>query len=177
MELQLNKDLIRKPIFWAILIPALLIVWTIPAALNMASQAGIKKRALSNIRPVEDNAQRILRLRGVKGTDLGTDSIGSQKLFTGKASAFACARFAQISESRWPRGEATRPKTQKDGSILHKETYKLLGVKFLQIAQFIDHAERHFSNVNCDNLTLTYAPAKVKDSWNATIHLEYITLK
>ena len=177
MELQLNKELIRKPVFWAILIPAVLMVWTIPAALNMARHSGIKKRALSNIRSVEDNAQRILRLLGVKGTDLGTDSTGSQNLFTGKASAMACACIAEIPESRWPRGEAARPKPQKNGSILHTETYKLLGVKFLQIALFIDHAERHFTNVTCDNLTLTYAPANIKDSWDANIHLEYIELQ
>ena len=177
MELQLNKELIRKPVFWAILIPALLLVWTIPVALSMAQHAATKKKALINIRAVEDNAQQILRLLGVKGTDLGTPGTESQNFFTGKASAMACVRFAQIPVSRWIHGEAARPKPQKDGSILHKETYKLLGVKFLQIAQFIDHAERHFSNVNCDNLTLTYAPANIKDSWDATIHLEYIELK
>ena len=108
MELKLNKELIRKPFFWAILIPAALLVWTIPAALNMARHAGMKKRALNNIRPVEDNAQRILHLLRLTGTNLGTVDSEGQYLFTGKDSAFACAGVAGFPESRLTRGEASR---------------------------------------------------------------------
>ena len=175
MELKLNKELIRKPVFWAILIPAAMMVWTIPAALNMARYAAMKKRALNNIRTVEDNAQRILHLLRLSGTDLGTVSSESQNLFTGKDSAFACAGVAGFPESRLTRGEASRNKVLKNGSILHQETYKLHGIKMFQVALFVDHAERYFSNATCDNLTLTFGTrGSTKDIWDASVHIKYI---
>ena len=175
MELKLNKELIRKPVFWAILIPAALLVWTIPAALNMARHGAMKKRALNNIQTVENNAQRILHLLRLSGTDLGTASSEYQNMFTGKDSAFACAGVAGFPESRLTRGESSRNKVLKNGSILHQETYKLHGVEMLQVALFVDHAERYFSNATCDNLTLTFnTRGKTKDTWDASVHIKYI---
>lgn len=172
MQIELNKELLKNIYFWAAAIPLVLSIWTLFSLLGYSDTKNRAERKIATLEQVEDNALDIYLIkRKMPGSGLAE---GELRPFMGKKSAYACAKLAGIDENHWTRGESSSAKKLKDGSLLHRETYKLTKVRLLQIVQFIDNAELRFSNVSCPNFSLAYARTKSKDSWDATINLEYL---
>jgi hypothetical protein len=171
----MNLELLKKPYAWAIIIPALLLIWTISAAAGMFSQRDKTQNQVETASTVEKNARQIINLLNRSGR---SDLIGSAlPPFGGMDSARACADAATIPLTRLTRGESGgKPKKDKQGRLLHRENYKLHRVRLLQIARFVDHAERDYSSLSCTQLMLTSIVGdKNSDSWDATVSLQYFT--
>lgn len=172
-EYAMDTEILKQPRTWAIVIPVLLAVWAFGALINMLGHRSQAENLLDRSVGVIKDARLILNAMeesGVQAMD-----VASVAEFNGLASARVCARAGLISESRVIRGESGNPMPQKNGSILHRETYKLKSVKLEQIARFVDCAERRFSNVNCSQLGIERARSKDRDSWDVTVSFQYLT--
>lgn len=173
MEIQFNKELLKQAYFWAVLIPSILGLWTLFSAFSSAEMKHQAERKITALDKVSKSTREILMiLRKTPGSGLNSEAVSP---FMGKKSAYECAKLARVSDSQWTRGESSSSKKLKDGSELHRETYKLSKVHLLQVVKFIDHAEMKFSDVSCSNFSLSYSRSKSKDSWDATVNLEYLT--
>ena len=173
MEIQWNKELLKNVYFWAIIIPVILGIWSLFSAMGSAEIKDQAERKIAALEKVNKSAREI-RMMMRKGPGLGLDG-SAVRPFMGKKSAYECAKLARISDSQWTRGESSSSKKLKDGSELYRETYKLSKVRLLQVVKFIDHAEMNFSEVSCSAFSLSYSRTKSKDSWDATINLEYLS--
>ena len=162
---------LKKPSLWAVAIPIILTIWALAATAAMFAQ---REKALDKKHTADTTqkkAQQILALRKTLGANLAGSS---SKNFQGIISARLCAKFATIAENRLTRAESPRPQLQKDGSTLHRENYRINNIRLIQIVKFIDYAERNFFSVSCNQLTITPVRSKTKDSWDATIHIQYL---
>jgi len=171
MDFNFDIDTLKKPYVWAVLVPSVLTIWALVASATMFGQRreAIYQRNLN--RDVQKNTQRIAQIRQKLSH---TTMAGAHRNFQGIASARDCARIARISEIQLSRAESYKPQRQKDGSVLHRETYKLNKVRLLRIVQFIDYAERNFSSLTCTRLSITPVPSKTKDVWDANISIQYL---
>ncbi len=168
----MDTSFLKKFQVWAVVIPAVLGIWALTSTVKMASQRQATQKQQDLTLQTERSARGILRILAKSGnTNLPG---GGSRNFDGVASARTCATQALIPESRLNRLESSKPDRQKDGTILHSETYKLTGVSVLQTAQFIDVAERNYDLLNCTTLDLTPVRSKTRDSWDAAIRLQYL---
>ena len=170
--LEFNIKLLKKARFWAVAVPCVLLVWTVVESAAVWSQSDEASKKLRQSQSVQEAAREIVAIL----RESGQGELGGAALreFDAITSARLCAEAAIISEERLLRGESSKPKPQKDGSMLHRESYRLNGVHLLQVAKFIDYAERNFSSLNCTELTLTPLRSKSKDAWDANIDLQYL---
>jgi hypothetical protein len=168
----INADILKKPAVWAVAIPAILVLWMFFAAGAMLGAKTAAGQKTDSVRQVEKDTQDIQEILRQTGATL---SGGSSNPFKGISSALLCAKAGQIPDLKISRGESSKPQEQKDGTVLHRETYKIDGVRLLQIVQFIDHAERNFYAVHCTQITLTASGGKSRDNWVANVTLEYTT--
>ena len=168
-----DAKMLKKPEAWAVIVPAVLVVWSIGTTLKMLD---CRNRALSQrdqSRQVQANVHTIKSILRRSGhQDISDASINIE--FDRVSSARRCAKEALITESKLHRIESPNAKPQKDGSFLFRETFKLNSIKLLQIARFIDFAERNYSSLNCTQATIYPARIKTKDSWDATINFQYL---
>ena len=171
----MNISLLKKPGAWAIIVPVLLMFGTVSATLKMFSQRDKARNQWELTTKVQKDARQIIALLNQSGR--GDLTGAALPHFQDKTSARLCAEVAGIPLSRLTRGESGgKPKKEKDGRILHRENYKLNRVPLLQIAQFVDYAERNFSSLSCTQLTLTSLMGeKDSDAWDATVSLQYFT--
>ena len=171
--MQFDRNMLKNRTVWAVLIPAVLAIWSIAATANMIHYRGETRDQIERTEEVEMNVRSIVSILKRSGRgDLLPSSI--DRGFESITSARLCAKTAGISESRLYRGESPKPKLQKDGSLLHRETFKINGVKLVHIAKFIDYAERSYSSLNCPQVIIIPSRKKGKDSWDATINFEYL---
>jgi hypothetical protein len=172
MNVQFNKELLRNIYFWAITIPVILAIWSLSSAISSAEIKDQARRKIAALEKVNKSSREIrMMMRTSSGSGLAR---GDAIAFNGKKSAYECAKLARISDTQLTRGESASSKKLKDGSEMYRETYKLSKVRLLQVVKFIDHAEMNFSDVNCSTFSLSYSRAKSKDSWDATVNLEYL---
>ena len=172
MPLKIDKELLYKPYFWAICVPAFLGLWAIAVAFTLNNAHDKATRSIKNARDTDENGREILHYLTRSGK-LGLEG-GIGKAFEGVKSARECARVARIPEARLVRLESSKIKSLKSGKQLHRETYKLSKVKLLQIALFIDNAEQSYLNVSCHDLSMVFVKGKGKDLWEATVYLAYL---
>ena len=169
--MKIDKETLKQPQTWALLIPSILLIWTITSTHAMVKVGRVAERNAKSARKVHNNAQKIrvileeLGERNVSGAMVGEyDAITSVR---------DCAKAAMIPESKLSKGESSKPKLQKDGSVLYRDEYRFIGIRLLQLARFIDHAERNYTSVTCTKLSMDDAKGKRKDSWDATVDLQY----
>lgn len=167
----LDKDLFRQPRFWQIAVPALLFLYAAGATFDMFAQ---KKNAQEQKSITENAYQHAREIKGI------LDKVGSQstvtsetRAFDGVASARKCAQVADIPEVRLSRGESSSPKKDKDGTVKIMESFKLRGVKLIQIARFVDFAEKNYDTLKCTQITITNSRNPKKDHWDADINMQY----
>lgn len=169
----MNTDALKKPEFWAIAVPALLVLWAIVLLATMLTHRSTAHKHLAWAQQAHANSQRILTIRERFGQAAALGAAAGN--FRGLQSAVECARLTGITTARIFRADSgTRPQRQKDGSMLHRETYKINGVDLLRVARFIDTAERSYPALNCTTLTLARARSNTKDFWDAVVGLEYL---
>lgn len=171
--MKIDKNTLKQPQTWAVIVPAFLFLWVLGSlvAMNQAKAAAYKQA--TSAQRVRTDARKILDLMQEIGTVNMPGAMSRQ--FDPIISVRACATAAFIPESKLPKGESFKSQVQADGSLLTRESYRLSGVRLLQVARFIDHAERDYSSVSCTQLALTHARSKQKDSWDVTLDLQYIT--
>lgn len=171
----MQVDILKKSWLWAIIIPVLLLGWTIYAAAGMLSQRNKARTQMGAADDAQKYSRQIITLLNRSGRG---DLTGSAlPAFLGMDSARDCAQAAGIPLTSLTRGESGgKPKKDDQGRLLHRENYKLHRVRLLQIARFVDQAERNFASLSCSQLTLTaIGGGKNNDSWDATISLQYFT--
>ena len=171
MDFNFDRKTLRNPWLWVVVVPVVFTIWTLVVTVSMF---GYRSDALSKqntCRVVQKHTRDIMDIRREMGDAALANN--SSNNFQGIISARACAKVARISENRLFRAEGSRPRLQSDGSWLHSETYKLNNVRLLQIVQFIDHAERNFYALTCEQLSITPIPRKIKDAWDAGIKIQY----
>ena len=167
MDLQIFKKLNT----WAIIVPALFGLWAVSASWSMWSSRNLADRQTRNVEQVMENARMILLMEKQAGARLADRTI--LEPFQGLASARQCARAASISESRLSQGKTTgRPASSRDGTVVRIQTYNIEGVRLLQIAQFVDFAERNFAETKCSDLAIERAPGKTRDNWKVNVALQ-----
>ena len=169
----MDTDVFKQPRTWAIIVPVILAVWVLGALINMMDHRRQAQNRLNTSEDVIKNARIILN--AMEDSGVQAMAVASVEEFKGLASARVCARAGLISESRVVRGMSGDPVQEKNGSIRHRETYKLTNVKLEQIARFVDCAERLFSNVHCSQLTIERTRSKNPDSWDVTVSFQYLT--
>jgi len=171
--MEIDKTMLRKPMVWAVIIPVVLGVWGIQSTVKILRSHERVQRQTEETKEVCRNAQSIASIM----KRLGRTNLNKTQMFKSfdrVTSARQCARGALIPESKMQRIESFDPKLTKDKTWLFRESYKLNGVKLLQIAKFIDFAERSFDSLNCTQVTVYPARVKSKDAWDATISLQYV---
>lgn len=172
--MNIDRDSLKEPLVWAVIVPCVLFVGVVVAVFSLNNaRAGYEKQA-EKTEQVQVYARKVLKLM---------DEIGAANLpnaatrqFNPLTSARECAKAAFIREGKLLTGESRKAKVQPDGTVVRGENYRIIGVRLLQIARFIDTAEGKYSSVNCTALTLTHSRAsKVKDSWDVSVDLQYVT--
>ncbi len=169
--MDINKEITKDPRFWAVAIPAVLFFWALITTIQMAYAHSALQRQQQITKTTLKDARYVIRVLKASGKD----SLSSvQGRFDSISSAMRCAQAAHIPQSNFAYGETRAPDRQKDGSYLHRETYKISNVKLLQIARFIDYAENNFSNLRCSQVSISPARSNKKDAWNATVYFQYL---
>jgi len=166
-------ETMKKPRTWAIIIPVLLFLWAAEATISMhgnradAESAGRFAREMGGI---ADDIEVTIKKAG--GDALAASQSKDFDLVT---SALKCAEAAAISSSRLSRGDSSAPKKQKNSTRLqYTENLKLTGVRMMQLAKFIEYAERNFSSLTCDQLSIVPSHGqKTKDTWDVTVTFRY----
>ena len=171
--MKIDKNTFKQPQTWAVIVPAILFLWVLGALIAMNQAQAASDKQLASAEKVQADARMIVDLMQEIGAVNISDAMSRQ--FDPITSVRACAKAAFIPESKLPKGESFKSKVQSDGSLLTRESYRLSGVRLLQVARFIDHAERDYSSVSCTQLAMTHARSKQKDSWDVTLDLQYIT--
>ena len=172
MPVKVDKELLQKPYFWAVCVPALLLVWMIPVAFALGDARDKALRDVKDTAKVEEHSRTVLSHLKRSGKLGFEGDIGKE--FDGIKAARQCAWNAKISESRLVRLESSKIKSLKSDRLLHRETYQLSNVKLLQIALFIDYAEQTYLNVSCHDLSMIFVKGKSKDLWEATVYVAYL---
>ena len=167
MDLQIFKKLNT----WAVIVPALFGLWAVSASWSMWSSRSLAERRTKNVEQVIKDARLILLMEKRAGAQLtGRTSL---EPFKGMTSARQYARAASISESRLSQGKTTgRPASARDGTVVRIQTYNIEQVRLLQIAQFVDFAERNFAETKCSDLAIERAPGKTRDNWKVNVALQ-----
>ncbi len=148
------KQYLRQPQTLAIAAPALLAIVLLMSFVHMRNT---RQEARFQIQNVRDSMRYASQIKMLRDSSLGT----SGRNFSGISSVQECARAAGIAEENISRGESSKPSSQPDGYLL-------------QIAKFIDHAERNYSDLQCTQLALIPTPgAGSRDNWSATLTLSY----
>jgi len=161
------KLYLRQPRTLAIAVPFLLGILLLVFFVKMNTA---RSDAMFQIQNVQDSFRYASEIKKLKDTNAG--SAGEN--FSGISSVRNCAKFAGIAEENISRGESSKPSSRQDGVVLHRETYKISRVSLLQIAKFIDCAERNYSDLQCTQLALIPTPGvKSHDNWSATLSLTY----
>ena len=167
----LDKQSLKRPDFWAVVVPIILFLWLVFVAFGLADAREESSGRLADMDKVSADMAKIRKIIAeAGGADLSGGSIGD---FEGISSARKCAEAAKIKEDRLSRLESMRPRIEKGDRVVYHETYRLDHVNILQVARFIDFAERGFYKVNCAQLFLVKARTKQKDSWDATVDFQY----
>ncbi len=166
----MNKENLKNPKLWSIVVPILLFFYAVSSTSAMFRERGLANNRIGSYSKVMKQASLIKSMREKKGDASG--EYGSM-YFDGVDSANRCAQIALVLPGQFRRGEFSKPTEQKDGTIEHRETYNLNGVKLLQVAQFIDYAERNFDGVRCTVLSVSHSQGKSKDNWDATLTIVY----
>ncbi|MBN1844870.1 MAG: hypothetical protein JW810_04245 [Sedimentisphaerales bacterium] len=165
----MNRQDWKNPVIWAVGVPALLALWVIVTGMDVLDQSKRTRVQRTTAAEVKEQALEIRAQRRLAGNAENADSV---QWFEGESSARQCAKASFIAQNRLQRGESLTKK-MADGGIQFTETYKLNAVRLIQAAQFIDCAERNYSSVNCIHINLTPFGGTSKDSWDATIRLQY----
>lgn len=173
MEIEFNQETVKKPLFWAIIVPFLLLVVTIVLAARTADAKKSAQIKLNQAKNIEKTAKTIENFRRQASLS-SSPQILSLPYFNSITSARECAVQAEISLSNINRLSVGTPKKQQDGSFLYRETYNIKNVKLLDIAEFIDYAERNYESVRCSQVTINHSRNKGKDTWDANIDLQYL---
>jgi hypothetical protein len=166
--MELTVDILKKPFFWAVAIPAVLLVWAIAAAAHTVGLSDDYKHQRDVTRQALSDADEIIRYQQKMGVS------AAQKAFDPNlASVRECARIAGISDASISRGQSSKPE-RKEGTLLYRETYTLDSVNLLQVTEFIDAAERNYASVKCTQLDLTARQGR-KNAWVANVGLQYLS--
>jgi hypothetical protein len=171
--MDVDKSLLKNPKLWAVVIPVILGIWALSSTVRMVGAYHDASEQQQDTDEAMSNARRIATI--VKR--LGRQELSGDAMFRDfdrVTSARQCARAALIPENKLQRIESRDAKTLKDGSLLFKEDYQLNGVKLLQIATFIDYAERNYTSLNCTQTTLYPSRSKSKNSWDARVSFQYL---
>ena len=169
----LNTETFKKPQTWAIIVPGVLLLWTVIAAGGMLSAGEQAEKSLKVAKEARLHAGRILALESELGGPAATGS--SSRALEETGWAVRCAFEAGVPVAKFFQAASARPLGQKDGSKLNHETYKIKGVGIVQIVKFVHSAERNYPSLNCTELVITRARSNVKDFWDATADLKYLT--
>ncbi|MHA1565361.1 MAG: hypothetical protein ACTSX7_08630 [Alphaproteobacteria bacterium] len=171
--MNMDRESIRKPQTWAVLVPVILSIWVLASLIAMNRAQAACKEQERETNTAQGYARDILAMMA----EIGEDNLPGARSgeFDPIASVRACAEAAFIRESKLSKGESFKPKEQADGNLLIRESYRINGIRLLQIARFIDHAEGDYSSVTCTQLNLTHARSKQKDAWDATLDIQYVT--
>jgi len=161
---------LRQPRLWAVALPVLLVLWVMIACADLLKVRGQARSRLQEAAVAAAQTERIINWRRQLGQ---AQQAAAQDVFEDKTSAGQCAQAAGIPLVRLSRGESATPRQLKDGAIEHTETYRLRAVRLVQAARFVDHAERNFTTVICDQLILTPTGGQDADSWDVTVRLKY----
>jgi len=171
--INIDKELLKKLSTWAIVLPVILTLWALYASTKLSAAGSDAKRQLEQTQQVEKSLGKIVELRAQLGGDFSEPTAVE---FDSVVYIRNCARQAGIRETTISRGQTSKPQKQKDNSLLYYETYIIKGVHLVQLARFIDNAERSYSSFTCTQLTITpHTHSNVKDSWDATINFQYMT--
>ena len=166
-------EMLKKPRLWSIVVPAVFFLWAISSTANMLNYRQKAKSRLEITNNVKSKARHIESIlkragRGNKsGTSLNLD-------FDTVASSHQCAQAAAIPVALLSQGGSSKPKLLKDGSLRHNENFNLTSVRLIQIAKFIDFAERNYSSLRCTKVTIKPIRGKKRDAWDATISFQYL---
>lgn len=171
--MNLTKETFKQPQTWAVLIPALLCLWALSSLAAMNSAGSSADKQIEQSQKAQADARQIRAI--MKETGAVNLPGATSREFDTFTSVRACAKAAFIPETKLPKGESHASTRQADGSYLTRESYSINTVSLLQLARFIDHAENDYVSVTCTNLTLNHARSKLKDAWDATLDIQYIT--
>ncbi len=175
MDIQIDRDTIRHPLFWAVVIPILLLGVTVYLYYNLSDTRRLALRQQETADEILKHVEAIKHLRQrVSLTDSDSELPYTIREFNSISSARVCAEHAYIGTSKIERISVGTPKKQKDGSELISEKYNIKNVKLIEIAMFIDHAERQFDSVRCSQVAINHSRNKGRNTWDANIDLQYL---
>ena len=169
--MNINYDILKKPMAWSIIVPGVLLIWMLISLSGMVYSKDNWRRSQTSLEKTLGYKKEILSLLKKSGTDTPTASIQN---YDGLDSALVCADYAEIDNASIKRKQTSAPKQERGSDRwLYHESYDLSSVKLLQIAKFIDYAERNFSSLYCKKLDIRPASDNKKNSWDAAITFHY----
>ncbi len=174
IDIEINKETFKKPFTWAIIIPLTLLLCATLATAQMYKAKNIAVKHEGYYDETTETAERIVKLIKDAGID---GSINAQlEDFIPVNSGRACAKAANIHETRMAKESSSEPKKLKDGRFRHKQIFKFKSVRMIQIAKFIEHAEMNYTALTCKLISIIPVEInKDKDLWDASIDLEFIS--
>lgn len=172
MRFDMDTEIFKKPTTWAVIVPCVAFVLAIACTYNMFAERSEAKRVEDTSKDVFDSARYIMSMRNVVGQNAEVETL---RVFNGIESARECAAAAAIPESKFPRGESSNPQQQNDGSFLRRDTYRLEQIRLMQIAFFVDYAERNYKDLVCTGLAIikSHSRTRERDSWDLVANIQY----
>lgn len=169
----LDMGTMKKPQTWAVIIPVLLLIWAAEATVSMHGKRATAQNTIRTASQMGGIANDIdIMIKKAGGDASAAAQLEDFDLVT---STLKCAEAAAISPNRLSRGDSSAPKKQKNStSLQYTENLKLTGVRMMQLAKFIEYAERNFSSLTCDQLSIVPSHGqKTKDTWDVTVTFRY----
>ncbi|MCF7957494.1 MAG: hypothetical protein K9M57_03490 [Phycisphaerae bacterium] len=172
IDTEINKETFKKPFTWAIIIPLVLLLGASLATAKMytAKSKAVKYEGIYlKVAGMADRIDAIKKDAGIEGA-VDTQLEDFMQVNSGRA----CAKAANIHESRMSQETSYAPKKLKDGRFKYKEIFKLKSVHMLQVAKFVEHAELNYTALICKQISVRPVEnTKTKDLWDVTVELEF----
>ncbi len=171
--MDINRDDLKKPEFWAIVSPAALLLIGLIVMFNMHSVRADSESKLRTAKKVVTNAKELLQITKKSGFDLMTES--NLEDFETLTSMMKCATAAKIPDGNIQHIAGEKPKKQRDGKMLYRERFELHNVRMEQIGLFVDYAENNYNSLSCNSISITpFSNKSNKDRWNTTVQFEHV---
>jgi len=164
------RDILRNPVFYYLLIPALIAVW--PAMLwftYLPKAQAAQEKEVTQYKEAEKKIEEILILDPdrVIIANVGKDN----KEFSYAEAIYEIARACDIPASNCSHSTGAVIKSKERNKQTARIT--ITGISIVKISRFISMMKLRWKNLQCTSLTLTPEKGSSPDKWKADIKFVY----
>ena len=163
------KEIYKNPIFYYILVPAVLALWPVVAGgvYLPAAKSGLKAE-IKNYDEARRKVAEILMLDDAR-LDAGDDNANAAK-FNYSAAIYSVANLCGIPPTNYR--PSTQPESEREGRKSRECRVVLTSVDIATFARFLSTMQLRWAGLECHNATLTKEKG-MPDKWRVDLDFKY----